>query len=140
MRIKFNVLMIIIFLLSGCEENKNDILAKKDGYDCVVRVELVWKNNFSRYERDNLIRQFADDALFKSNGKDLIAFSLNNNDELIHVDYTNDIKCIHKYKETQRILDTYLKPLSNSLTYKVIKKDLKKSEFDNLEVKLSYTN
>lgn len=140
MRIKFNVLMIVIFMLSGCEHNKSNILDKKDGYDCVVRVELVWKDNISRYERDNLMRQFGDNALFKSNGKDLIAISLNNNDELIHVDYTNDIKCIHKYKETQRIFDTYLKPLSSSPTYKVIKKDLKESEFDNLEVKLSYTN
>jgi hypothetical protein len=137
-RIK-SLLIIIFFILNGCVENKSKGVNNQNGYTCIVRVELTWKDNLSRYQRDNLIRQFGDDALFKSNGKDLIGFALNNNDELMHIDYTNDIKCTQKYKETQRILDTYLKPLKNSPKYKIIKKILKKNEFDNLEVKISYS-
>ena len=132
------LLVMTALILNGCVENKNNSKKNQNGYQCVVRVELTWEDNLTRYQRDNIMRKFRDDALYKSNGKDLIAFSLNNNDELIHIDYTNDIKCNHKYQETQRILDTYLKPLKNSPKYKVIKKDLKKDEFKNLDVKLAY--
>jgi len=132
--------IIIVFILNGCVENKSNGVNNQNGYTCIVRVELAWKDNPSRYQRDNLIRQFRDDALFKSNGKDLIGFALNNNDELMHIDYTNDIKCTQKYKETQRILDTYLKPLTNSPKYLIVKKTLQKDEFKNLDVKISYFN
>ena len=138
MRIKYSLLVLIIFVVNGCTQDKSNNFDNKDGYNCIVRVELDWKDTFSRYERDNLIRKFADDGLFKSNGKDLIGFILNNDDKLMHIDYTNDTKCIQKYKETQRILDTYLKPLANSPTYTIVKKSLKRDEFNDLNVKILY--
>ena len=140
MRTKFIIILIFAINLAiiGCKNKKSSSATNKDGYKCVVRVELNWDNNLSRYERDKIMQKYTQDSLYKSNGKDLVSHVMNNNDELVHFDFSNDERCKNKYQATAFLLDTYLKPIKKSPSYKIIKKELKKYEFKGLEAGIVY--
>ena len=133
MRIRFLLVTLVVgfvYLLFSFPNND------EHKYECIVRVTLAWNDDIDDNGRADILLKFSEESLYKSKGKDFFGLILNNHYTLMHIDYSFfPDKCAKKYQETQRIFDTYLKPMQDSPKYSVYTKELKDNEFDDLWAK-----
>jgi hypothetical protein len=125
--------VVLISFLTSCE---GDFKSKNNGkFECVVRVHLAWDNVKSRIAREEVIKQFSNNSISQSKGNDSVGFLLNNNVELMHLNFNNDERCTDKYKATEVLLNKYLEPINKSPKYFIHKKELLNDEFKGLVAK-----
>ena len=131
--------LIVLLLLTACEKKSHQIDKEEhEFYKCHVRVELIWDKKLSYLERNRILDKF--NKSMAKGGGEVFGMTLNNHDELLHF-YVGgqDYSCPpnfekSKYKDVQRVLDKYLKPIKDSPKYQIYKQPLKKDEFEGLEL------
>jgi len=133
------ILLSTLLLFTACQQKPTVQKNLEEVYPCTVRVNMKWKEELIRKQRDNVILEYNRETIINDNAKHHYSYGLNRNDELIHflLKDKNGNNCQDKYERIQLSLDKYLKPLKNAPIYTIYRKTLKKDEFDGLDVKIS---
>jgi hypothetical protein len=134
------VLFLVVFLfLTSCD---NKLSQKTDNnhefFKCTVRVDFIWDKHLTFNQMNNVLTEFSRQNA--KGGDEIFGMTFNNHYSLIHF-YVGgmDYECPptfekNKYKDVEKVLSKYLKPIQNSPIYIIYKKPLLENEFEGLEI------